>query len=204
VKYLDALFKYGKEVEYRDEKGRIRRKPVPFKDDDFIFTFKYRQALQIFQSVVKRSGVNCEPHGEKPSWKDLRSGMACHLFAQGWHVEDINMRLGHSPQSKWLEAYVNYLAVNRKRVIKKHYDNNLEDIKNELEESKQREKLTAQRLERQKQGLEELNEKLNSIESGKQFMTLLLSLAKHQKKMSNVLEQVSVENLTSFSRLRNL
>mgnify|MGYP000589705320 FL=1 len=154
LRYLDALFKYGKEVEYRDEKGKFRRKIIPFKNDDFIFSFKYRQALQIFDSVVKRAGVKCEPNDEKPSWKDLRSGMACYLFAQGWHVEDINLRLGHSPQSKWLEAYINYLAINRKRAKKIHYNNNLEDVKNELEESKQREKLVGQRMERTKENIE--------------------------------------------------
>jgi len=88
VQYIDALLEYGREIEYRDKKGRIRRKTVPFQENDFVFTFKYRQALQIFDSAVKRSGVKCEPHKEKPSWKDLRSGMACHLFEQGWHVED--------------------------------------------------------------------------------------------------------------------
>jgi len=193
VRYLDALLKYGKEVEYRDEKGRIRRKIIPFKEDDFIFSFKYRQALQIFDSVVKRSGVKCEPNAEKPSWKDLRSGMACNLFAQGWHVEDINMRLGHSPQSKWLEAYVNYLAVNRKKVIMNHYNNSLEDVKNELEDSKNREKLIAQRLERQKQGLEKLRGELDSILEGKNSMKLLISLFKQQQKMSKVLEKMSGE-----------
>ena len=184
VRYLDALFKYGREIEYRDEKGHIRRKPIPYKDDDFVFTFKYRQALQIFRSVIRRSVVKCEPNGERPSWKDLRSGMACHLFAQGWHVEDINMRLGHSPQSKWLNAYVNYLAVNRKRVIKKHFDNSLEDIKNELEESKQREKLTAQRLERQKQELEDL--KLRVEENNQSG--LLKTLLKEHKQMVKALK----------------
>ena len=64
ARYLDALFKYGREVESRDEKGHIRRKPIPYKEDDLVFTFKYRQALQIFHSVVKRSGVKCEPHGQ--------------------------------------------------------------------------------------------------------------------------------------------
>lgn len=191
VRYLDALFKYGKEVEYRDEKGRIRRKAVPFTEDDLIFSFKYRQALQIFDSVVRRSGVRCEPNGEKPSWKDLRSGMACYLFGHGWHVEDINMRLGHSPQSKWLVAYVNYLAVNRKKATRVHYDSNLEDLKNELEGSKKREKLTAQRLERQRQDLEGLKEQLDALGSGKGIMTLLLSLAEQQKQMSEVLEEVS-------------
>jgi hypothetical protein len=156
VKYIDALLEYGREIEYRDEKGMIRRKAVPYKDDDYLFTFKYRQAFQIFKEVAKRSGAKCEPHQESPSWKDLRSGMACHLFQQGWHVEDINLRLGHSPQSKWLDSYINYLAVNRKRAKKIHFNNNLEDVRGELEESKAREKALANRVERQ-------NEKLQSL-----------------------------------------
>ena len=101
------------------------------------------------------------------------------------------MRLGHSPQSKWLQAYVNYLAVNRKRVIKTHYNSSLEDVKNELEEGKQREKLIAQRLERQKHDLEDLREELDSIKSGKGFMKLLMDLAEKQKKMAEALRQVS-------------
>ena len=40
VMYIDALLEYGREVEYRDEKGKIRRKTIPFKEDDFAFTFK--------------------------------------------------------------------------------------------------------------------------------------------------------------------
>ena len=159
VQYIDALLEYGREIEYRDKKGRIRRKTVPFQENDFVFTFKYRQALQIFDSAVKRSGVKCEPHKEKPSWKDLRSGMACHLFEQGWHVEDINLRLGHSPQSKWLDSYINYLAINRKRAKKTHYNNNLEDIKHELEEAKLREKFLANKLEKQNEKIQTLIDK---------------------------------------------
>jgi len=159
VDYIDALLEYGREIEYRDEKGQIRRKTVPFKEDDFLFTFKYRQALQIFDSTANRSGVKCEPHNEKPSWKDLRSGMACNLFQQGWHVEDINLRLGHSPQSKWLDSYINYLAVNRKRAKKIHYNNNLQDIKSELEESKLKTKFLANKLEKQNEKIQTLIDK---------------------------------------------
>ncbi len=180
LRYLDALFKYGKEIEYRDEKGMIRRKAVPFKEDDFIFSFKYRQALQILSSIVKRAGVKCEPNKEKPSWKDLRSGMACHLFAQGWHVEDINLRLGHSPQSRWLESYINYLAVNRKRAKKIHYNNSLEDVKDDLEESKQREKLIGQRMERQKEELEKIK-----IDREKEIEAIKKDLKKDSIKMEN-------------------
>lgn len=80
-------------------------------------------------------------------WKDLRSGMACNLFSQGWHVEDINLRLGHSPQSNWLKSYINYLAINRKRAVKQHYQNNLTDIKEQFEEVKQRDKGKEVRIE---------------------------------------------------------
>jgi len=159
VEYIDALLEYGKEVEYRDEKGQIRRKTVPFNDDDFLFTFKYRQALQIFDSVASRSGVKCEPHNDKPSWKDLRSGMACNLFQKGWHVEDINLRLGHSPQSKWLDSYINYLAVNRKRAKKIHYNNSLQDIKIELEESRLKTKFLVNKLEDQNEKIQSLIDK---------------------------------------------
>ncbi|MCK4999264.1 MAG: hypothetical protein KAS23_07010, partial [Anaerohalosphaera sp.] len=186
VLHIDALFEYGREVEYRDEKGKIRRKTVPFKDDDFIFTFKYRQALQIFDSAVKRSGVKCDPHSEKPSWKDLRSGMACHLFGQDWHVEDINLRLGHSPQSKWLDSYINYLAVNRKRAKKVHYNNNLQDIKGELEESRLREKFLANKLEKQNDKIQTLIDK-DSYYADK--MMQLLDILKRNPQVSKSLVQ---------------
>ena len=191
-RYLDALFKYGKEVEYRDDKGMIRRKAIPFKEDDFIFSFKYRQALQIFDSLVKRAGVTCEPNGEKPSWKDLRSGMACNLFAQGWHVEDINLRLGHSPQSKWLESYINYLAINRKRAKKLHFVNNLEDVKDQLEETKQREKLQAQRLERQRDDLDKHKTILNLYSKANRL--ILKQLSGQQLTKEELKEQVNILN----------
>ena len=187
VRYIDALMSYGREIEYRDEEGKIRRKTIPYNANDFLFTFKYRQALQIFDSVVKRSGVKCEPDGEKASWKDLRSGMACHLFSQGWHVEDINLRLGHSPQSKWLDAYINYLAVNRKRVISKHYNNNLEDLKYELEESKRREKLLSLKLDKNKKEVDELKVSIDGKDHGGAISTLL----KQQKQMAEMLQDIT-------------
>ena len=203
VQYLDSLFKYGREVEYRDDRGCFRRKTTPYQDEDFVFTFKYRQALQIFTSLVKRSAVTCEPSGEKPSWKDLRSGMACHLFGQGWHVEDINIRLGHSPQSKWLEAYINYLAVNRKRTVKAHFDSNLQDVKNDLEESKQREKLSMQRFERLKSDFDELKSELEELQSGGGFLRLLNSMADRQREMAVELSSLTGKNFDVVIRTKD-
>ncbi len=134
------------------------------KDDDLVFAFGYRQALKLFDSAVKRSGAKCEPNGEKPSWKDLRSGMTCNLFSLGWHSDDINLRLGHSISSRELGAYLNYMAQNRKRAKKLHYDNSLEDVKNELQVARQREKLQISRLERQKHDLEKQEAKIIVLE----------------------------------------
>lgn len=193
VLHIDALLDYGREVEYRDEKGKIRRKTVPYTNDDYLFTFKYRQALQIFDSVVKRSGIKCEPKQDKPSWKDLRSGMACHLFDQDWHVEDINLRLGHSPQSKWLDSYINYLAVNRQRAKKIHYNNSLEDLKNELDESKSRERLLASKLDKQNEQIQMLIDKDRYYA---EKMLQLLELLKHTPQLSNAVVDVDPERLT--------
>lgn len=132
--------------------------------DDLIFAFGYRQAVKIFDNAVKKSGAKCEPNNEKPTWKDLRSGMACHLFSLGWHSDDINLRLGHSISSKELDVYLNYMAQNRNRAKKILYNNNLEDIKNELEEVRQREKLQINRLERQRKDIEQQEIKILRLE----------------------------------------
>ena len=134
-------------------------------DDDLIFPFGYRQSLKIFDSAVKKSNAKCEPDNGKPSWKDLRSGMACHLFSQGWHSDDINLRLGHSISSRELDVYLNYMAQNRNRAKKILYNNNLEDVKNDLEEVRQREKLYSNRLERQKEDIEQQKMKILKLEN---------------------------------------
>lgn len=183
TRYIDALLEYGKEIEYRDPiTGQFKRKVVPFKDDDFLFSFKYRQALQIFDSVVKRSAIKCEPTGDKPQWKDLRSGMACNLFTLGWHVEDINLRLGHSPQSNWLKAYINYLAINRKRAVKQHYQSNLTEIKEQFEEVKQREKAKDRQIEEQS---EKLNKMLKDMDMMRKLMGEVIPEIERKIKKNN-------------------
>lgn len=141
AQFLDALFRRGREIEVRDKKtGRFKREYIPYEDDDLIFGFGYRQAGKLMESVAKKSGAKCEPNGEKPSWKDLRSGMACHLLELGWHAEDINLRLGHSPLSRHLDVYINYLSVNRRKAVKMHNLNSLQDVKEQIREVEQREK----------------------------------------------------------------
>ena len=123
----------------------------PLAIDDAVFGFGHRQALKIMHSVVNKTGASCMPNNDPVRWKDLRSGMACHLLKNGWSREEVDARLGHTPQSTALNAYINYLAIDRERPKKRLFDSSLEEIQNELEQAKQREKLTADRLQRQQE-----------------------------------------------------
>ncbi len=122
---------------------------VDLKANDEAFEFGHRQALKVMHSVVKKASASCMPDNEPVGWKDLRSGMACHLLKNGWTREEVDARLGHTPQSKAMNAYINYLAIDRERPKKRLFDSSLEEIQNELEEARRREKLSAERIRRQ-------------------------------------------------------
>jgi hypothetical protein len=146
-----------------------------------VFRFEYRMALKFFKSAVKKSKIVCEPNGEEPSWKDLRSGMACNLFANyGWTKDDINLRLGHTITSSELESYFSYLAGNSKSVKKLHYQNNLQKVQEELEQLKLREKTTLMRMN----NLEDSNKELIRMtsEMNETFMNLYSPLLKKVSK----------------------
>ena len=116
--------------------------------DDWVFGFGYAQAWKIMNCIVKKTGAKSMPNNDPVRWKDLRSGMACHLLKSGWTREEVDARLGHTPQSKALNAYINYLAIDRERPKKRLFDSSLEQIQNELEETRRREKLSAERIKR--------------------------------------------------------
>ena len=120
----------------------------PMKDGDRLFNFGHRQALKVIQSACRQSGAKCMPHQDRITWKDLRSGMASHLLKSGWSRDEVNARLGHAPSSKSLNAYINYLAIDRHRPKKKLHTTNMEALQSELEEARQREKLLGDRLRR--------------------------------------------------------
>lgn len=78
-----------------------------------IMPIGYRAATKAFRRAVQRAGAVTMPHGDPVRWKDLRSGMACHLLKNGWSRDEVNARLGHTPRSGALDAYINYLALDR-------------------------------------------------------------------------------------------
>ena len=117
-------------------------------DDDHIFAFGYRQALKLIHNAGRNSGVKCMPNDERVCWKDLRSGMACHLLSMGWQPHEVNLRLGHTPNSDRLNSYINYLAIDRHRPKRRLYESQMRALQEELSEMKERERLARRQLSR--------------------------------------------------------
>lgn len=119
----------------------------PLADDDLVFPFGYRQALKVLHGAAQRAGVTCMPDGGSVRWKDLRSGMACRLLEIGWQPHEINLRLGHTPNATTLNAYINYLAVNRRKPAVRTKGSEIKGLREELQNARARERLTRSRHE---------------------------------------------------------
>ncbi len=63
-------------------------------NDGYLFNSGYRAAAKMLAKAVATSGATSMPHGDPLRWKDLRSGMACHLLRAGWTRDEVNARLG--------------------------------------------------------------------------------------------------------------
>lgn len=133
------------------------------KEDDYLFNFDYRNAKKIFDRAVRITNIKCKPKGDKPTWKDLRSGMACHLLKKGWTTDEVNSRLGHKPSSRELDKYINYLALDRHKPKKKLYDNQLQKILEELEIRKGNEKLLNIRVKNIEKEFAELRKDMENL-----------------------------------------
>lgn len=134
-----------------------------YNDDDLLFNFGYRSAKKIIDRAVERANARCKPNGEKVTWKDLRSGMACNLLKKGWTTDEVNSRLGHKPSSDEIDKYINFLALDMHRPKKKVEEFKTKRLEKELEEMKEREKLYSSRMEIMKKQLEENTKILESI-----------------------------------------
>ena len=60
----------------------------------------------------------------------------------GWQPHEVNLRLGHTPNAKTLNAYINHLAIDRHRSKRKLYDSQIQALQEELREARERERLT--------------------------------------------------------------
>ena len=114
-------------------------------ENEPIFGFGYRQALKLMHSARRKTGATTMPGGEPARWKDLRSGMACNLLRLGWSRDEANARLGHTPNSSALNAYINYLAIDREKPKQKMAAATVDDVRRQLLDAKQQNTLLADR-----------------------------------------------------------
>lgn len=152
----------GKESQRIYDENGIRRKIkgdweiVPFMEDDYLFDFGQKQAEQIFRRCINLTEIKCQPNRERPSLKDLRSSMACHLLKQGWSIDEVKGRMGHKPSSSAIDRYVTYLALDKHKAKRRMYENDLKKYQQELKESKDRERRHETWIEGQKNEVNEL------------------------------------------------
>ena len=70
----------------------------------------------MFSRAVEKTKLKLQ-NGEKPTLKDIRSSLACHLLNTGWNTDEIRWRLVHKTSSKVLDVYVSYLALNKNKIM---------------------------------------------------------------------------------------
>lgn len=104
------------------------------------------------------------PNGGRVRWKDLRSGMACHLLSKGWQPHEINLRLGHTPNSDTLNAYLNFLAVDRHLPKRKLYESNVEMLQGRLDQATQHQRLARGRMQEQREETNSLDWRTRNYE----------------------------------------
>jgi hypothetical protein len=119
----------------------------PLDGEEHLFSFGYASSRKFLNRAIRKTHVKCVT-GHKPTWKDFRSGMACHLLKIGWTRDEINARLGHKPSSPEIDKYITFLAIDRRRAKVKHEETTLIKLKDELEEVKLREKSYVLRIDR--------------------------------------------------------
>lgn len=132
--------------------------------EDLLFDFQIKQAQKFLKRACKLVRAKCIPNGETMTWKVLRSSMACNLLEKGWHTDEINSRLGHTPSSRALDRYINFKAKKGYKPKKKIYMSNLKELQLEVEKSKGREKLLTRRYEDLKEDRDTATKKIAKLD----------------------------------------
>lgn len=141
--------------------------------NDQLFKYEYGNAKQMLRRAVRITNARCLPNRQEVTWKDLRSSMACDLLKKGWTTDEVNKRLGHRPSSDEIDKYVNFLAIDGRKSKTKIYQNNISQLQSELEESRMKTRLQAEKMEEMQQKLQKMEEQ--------------------QLKMFNMMDKIDVE-----------
>lgn len=157
VRYLDIVLGNLKPSEKVISNRFMKNKNLSeLHNSDKLFKFSETAATLFQRRAVERSGVRCQPEGQKVTWKDLRSSMSCDLLKKGWTRDEVNARLGHKPSSRIIDRYINFLALDRNRPKQKVHESNLRKLESELENTKDLSKLQALRIAKQQEELDHL------------------------------------------------
>jgi len=189
VKYIDLILENLKESDKIVTNKYIKNKHLnSMHNPNKLFKFGWKVAETFFRRAVEKSGVRCMPGGERVTWKDLRSSMACNLLKKGWTTDEVNARLGHKPSSRIIDKYVTYLALDRTRAKKKIFDGSLKNLQIELEQQKEYNKLQSLRME----NLQKDNEQLRN--EFKLFADKVIGRGKDILKCVDKFEEKEIEN----------
>lgn len=159
VKYLDIVLKNVKPAEKRISNKYMKNKKLSeIHGDDKLFKFGMKASAFFLERAAEKANVRCMPEGQKVTWKVLRSSMSCDLLKKEWSRDEVNARLGHKPSSRIIDRYINFLALDRKKPKKKVYESNMRKIEEDLERTKELNKLQTQRLANQKSEIDRVKE----------------------------------------------
>ncbi|MFH1585934.1 MAG: hypothetical protein ABIB79_04155 [archaeon] len=186
VKYLDIILENLKPTDKNVTNKFINKNLGSIHNPNKLFKFGWKVAETFFRRAVERSGVRCMPGGERVTWKDLRSSMACDLLKKGWTCDEVNSRLGHKPSSRIIDRYVSYLALDRTRAKKKVYEGSLKKLEIDLEKQKEYNKLQALRMENMQRDNEQLRAEF------KLFLSKTTNRAKEISEGLNKLEEKEI------------
>jgi len=126
------------------------------KPEEKLFDFTKQALEKAWHRALYKTGVRCEPDGQTPTIKDIRSGMACHLIDKDWTSDEIKSRLGHKPSSTVIDRYLNYKAKSKTRTRKKIRSFEIQRLKEEIDSIKERERLTNSRMRKLQEDIEDL------------------------------------------------
>ena len=187
VKYIDLILENLKPTDKNVTNKFINKNLGSIHNPNKLFKFGWKVAETFFRRAVERSGVRCMPAGERVTWKDLRSSMACDLLKKGWTTDEVNSRLGHKPSSRIIDRYVSYLALDRTRAKKKVYEGSLKKLEIDLEKQKEYNKLQSLRMENMQRDNEQLRAEF------KLFLSKTTNRAKEISEGLNKLEEKEIE-----------
>ncbi len=161
VEYLDIVLANLKPTYKQVSNKYLRGKKLSeYYTEDRLFKFGMKASDKFLRRAVELSGVRCLPGGERVTWKDLRSSMACDLLRKGWSIDEINSRLGHSVASRVISRYVTFLSLDRRKPKAKVYQSNLRQLEGELDKQKELNKLQLLRFENLKKEQDQMRDEL--------------------------------------------